>query len=99
MEIIMKTLQGGKFKTILKLSGGIEIKVDILNWVLFIPPRNYFYFSTPEQVLDDLLDYRIKQYAIEGGEKDMQNLKNAIEKARKEILEIMQPLMTIKKGA
>lgn len=93
----MKKLQGEKFQTIVKLPDGIKIQVNLLNWILFIPPRNYFYFATAEQLFDDLLDYRIKQHGVSGETKDMRNLKNAIEKTREEVLGIMQPLTTVKK--
>ena len=65
----MKKLQGEKFKTIVKLPDGIEIKVNNLNWVLFIPPRNYSYLSTLEQVFDSFLEYRVKQHAVNGEKK------------------------------
>lgn len=92
----MKKLQGEKYQTIVKLPDGIEIKVNIHSWVLFIPPRNYYYLSSLEQVFDSLLEYRVKQLAINGVHKDIKNLKESIEKARDELIKIIQPLMTIK---
>ena len=93
----MKMLQGEKFESVLKLPDGIEIKANFNNWVLLIPPRNYSYFSTLDSLFDDLLDYKIKLYSIQNEKKDILSLREAIQKAREEVLKIMQSLTTIKK--
>lgn len=96
MKMNMKKLQGETFQTVYKLPDGIKIKVNLHNWVLFIPPRNYSYFPTLDSLLNDLLDYKIKLYAIQSEKKDIASLKESIEKARKEIMDITMPLRTIK---
>lgn len=92
----MKILQGETFQTILELPDGIKIQTNVHNWILLIPPRNYSYFSTLASLFDDLLNYKIKLYAIQGEKKDIASLKESIEKARKEILDIVKSLTTIK---
>lgn len=96
MKITMKTFQGETYQTVLKLPDGIKIQVNLNNWILLIPPRNYSYFSTLDSLLNDLLDYKIKLYAIQSEKKDITSLKESIEKARKEIMDIIKPLTTIK---
>lgn len=92
----MKTLEGEKFRTVLELPDGIKIQVNLYNWILLIPPRNYSYFSTFESLFNDLLDYKIKIYAIQTERKNVRSLSNSIETARKEIMEIVESLMTLK---
>ena len=94
----METLQGEARQDILKLDDGIQIKVNLLNWILLIPPRHYSYFPTLEDLLVDLLDYKIKLSAINSPKKDFSSLKDSIEKSKIEIRQIMKSLTTVKDG-
>lgn len=92
----MNILAGETFQTILELPDGIKIQTNVHNWILFIPPRNYSYFSTLDSLFVDLLNYKIKLYAVQSKKKNLASLKDSIEKARKEVLDIVESLTTIK---
>ena len=94
----MKKLQGEAFQDILKLDDGIEIKVNLLNWILLIPPRHYSYYATLEDLLQELFDYKVKISAINNLKKDLSSLKQSIEQAREEIKGIMESITTVKYG-
>lgn len=86
-----------KLKTILKLENGIEIKADQLNWTLYIPsPRTYWYYSSLSDLFTDLLNLKIKEIVGKSPQKTLPNLIKAIEKANKEIREIIDSVTTIK---
>ncbi len=91
----MKIIKGEKLELIAKLTGGVEIKANLNNWVLFIAPRNYSYYATLDPLFIDLLNYKIKQYAFNNKKKDIESLAEVIGKARKEIVGIMKLLTTI----
>lgn len=91
----MDKLQGETFRTILKLDNGIEIKANLNNWVLYVPPRSYSYFPTLDYLLTDLLNYKIKLSAVQNPIKDITSLKTAIENSRAEVMAIIKPLTSI----
>lgn len=85
------------YKTIVKFEDGIEIKADILNWCLYIPsPRTYWYYSSLDQLLTDLLNLKIKELASNNSQMDIQDLGQAIIQATVWIKKIISPLSTIK---
>lgn len=94
----MKTLQGEQYQPVLKLPEGIEIRANVNNWLLITPPRNYWFYPTLDFLFADLLNYKIKVFAIQGVKKDIASLKESIRKAREEVLTIMRPLITLKDG-
>lgn len=88
----MKMLQGEKYQTVLGLPEGIEIQVNLNNWILLIPPRNYSYYPSLEILLVNLLDYKIKLFAINNAKKDLESFRSSIEKSQKEILDVCRAL-------
>jgi hypothetical protein len=89
---------GEAYKTILKLKDGVEIKANLNNWLLAIPPRNKWYFSSLDNLFEEILDYKIKFYASRSEKKTIEELASAIQKARAEVWEIVERLTTIKTG-
>lgn len=92
----MKKLVGEKHQVILKLNDGIEIRVNPLNWILFIPPRETYYFSGLDILLVDLFDQKLKINSLNIDMKDFKDLSEVIYKTRVEILEIMKDLTSFK---
>lgn len=93
----MKMLpKGERYRTIVKLKDGLEIKVNALNWVLYIPPKTHWFYSTLQSLANDLLDYQIKKFAIEDQKKTIVALGENIEKAKKYVWSQIKPLTIIK---
>ena len=88
--------RGERYRTIVELKDGLEIKVNALNWVLYIPPKTYWFYSTLQLLANDLLDYQIKKFAIEDQKKTIVALGENIEKAKKYVWSQIEPLTTIK---
>lgn len=95
MEIYMLP-KGEKYRTIVELKDGLEIKVNTLNWVLYIPPKTYWFYGTLQALANDLFDYQIKKFAIEDKRKTIIALAKNIEKAKKYVWSQIEPLTTMK---
>ncbi len=89
-------LQGEKYQTILELSDGIKIQVNLRNWILLIPPRNYSYYPSLELLLVNLLDYKIKLFSINNVKKDLDSFRSSIQKSQEEIMAVCKAIMTVK---
>ncbi|MBI4100800.1 hypothetical protein HY439_03640 [Candidatus Microgenomates bacterium] len=87
---------GESYKSVLKLKDGAEIKANLNNWLLVIPPRNRWYFPSLDVLFQELLDYKIKFYASQSEKKTLEELVLAIQKARAEVWEIVNKLTTVK---
>jgi len=89
-------LKPSKYKTIVRFDNGIEIKADLMNWVLYIPsPRTYWYYSTLDCVFTELLNLRIKELASNDSQKTLDSLANSINQAKNEIREILSDLTSV----
>lgn len=99
MEMEMKMLdRGEKYRTIVKLNDGLEIQVNALNWVIFIPPKTRWYYCTLQALACNLFDYQIKKFAIENQRETIVALGENIEKARNYVWGQIEPLTNIKIG-
>ncbi len=88
--------RGEKYRTIVELKDGLEIKVNTPNWVLYIPPKTYWFYSTLCALANDLFDYQIKKFAVADQRKTIIALAENIEKAKKYVWSQIEPLTTIK---
>ena len=88
--------KGEKYRTIIELKDGLKIKVNTLNWVLYIPPKTYWFYSTLHALANDLFDYQIKKFAILDQRKTIIALGENIEKAKRYVREQIVPLTTLK---
>lgn len=92
-----KKLEQSKYKTLVRFDNRIEIKADSMNWILYsASPRSYQYFSTLEDLLTELLNFRIKELAIKSSSKTIESLAYSIRQAKEEIRQIISELTTIK---
>lgn len=87
------------YKLILKLENGIQIKADLNNWILFAPPRSYWYHSSLHELFENLLDIEIKFYAFQDQRKTIEGLRDSIQKAEEEISQIIKDLTALKTSA
>lgn len=93
----MEIQKQSKYKILVKFTNGIEIRADLMSWILYIPsPRTYQYYSTLDSVFTELLDLRIKELAAKDPRKNLESLSEAINKAITEIRQITTSLTTIK---
>ncbi len=92
-----KKLKTSKYKTIVRFENGIEIKVDQMSYILYIPsPRTYWYYSTLDALFSELLTLRIKELATKDSRQTLQSLADAISQAKTEIESILTQLTTPK---
>ena len=95
----MKMLsKGERYRTIVELKDGLEIQVNALNWVLFVPPKTRWFYCTLQALASDLFDYQIKKFAIQDKRKTIVALAENIERAREYIWNQLQPLTALKIG-
>ena len=87
-----------KFHLVLKLRHNIKIFADKLNWVLEVDsPNNRFYYSTLDELCDDLLEIRITKKLSKNQQKDIAQLSITIGDIRESVrddLERLEKLMT-----
>lgn len=90
-------LKQSKYKTIVRFENGMEIKADLMNWVLYIPsPRTYWYYPTLDCVFTELLNLRIKELASGDARNNLESLSRAITQANEEIKKTIETVTTIK---
>lgn len=83
-----------KDKILIKFSNGVEIRSDSMNWILYSKsPRSYFYFATLEDLVEQLLDMKIKELASEDSKKTLQSLLSSVNSARQEITTTFKELI------
>ncbi len=88
-----------KYKTIVKFENGTEIKADLMSYVLFMPPRTYWYYTSLDSVFSDLLTLRIKELASSDSRHTLQSLADSINKAKAEIELVMGQLTSPRSSA
>jgi len=77
-----------KLNLVLKLNNNIKIYCNQLNWVLdYGDKNNRFYYSTLDELCDDLLEIRLVKEVTNGGEtaKNIHSLIDSVQNARVEI--------------
>ena len=94
----MEIPKGQQYKTIVDL-GDVQIKADLRSWVLFIPPRTLWYYTSLECLFEDLLDLKIKSFANKSQKKDIESFGKAIAEANNYIAAIIKGLTSIKSPA
>lgn len=87
-----------KFHLVLKLKHNIRIFTDKLNWVLEVDsPNNRFYYSTLDELCDDLLEIRLTKKLSKNEQKDIAQLTKTIRDVRESVrddIERLEKLMT-----
>lgn len=84
-----------KFDLVLRLENGIEIRSNRLNWILFLPPKTFWYYNRLYSLFDDLFDLKIKFYSARDERKTLEGLRDCIEVAENGMVEIIKGLTTI----
>lgn len=86
-----------KYKTLVKFESGMEIKADLMNWMLYIPsPRTYWYYPTLDCVFTEILNLRIKELAGKDARHNLESLSQAIFQAKAETEETIRAVTTAK---
>jgi hypothetical protein len=86
-------MKNENFKTVLTLPGGVEIKVNQFNWLLYTSrPRISRYYATLCDLLAELFNLKIKEFASKNSIHSFQSLLQSHKRALEDISMISSAL-------
>lgn len=85
-----------KVGLVCQIDDDIKIFVDVYQYILKIGDgsKHTYYFSSIEQVIEELMDLKSKEIMLQKEDKSLESVHQSIREAKKWLAEILEPLFS-----